>query len=110
MQDYANSVEPIEEIRKAERKEKFTKFELKEYRKYTAKISWLAKGTRPDLSYSALKLAEKNNCATIEDLSYVNKKTVVGEKKTFKRYFFSSYYISPIKLERNNFAQITIYQ
>merc|ERR1712112_675979 len=49
------------------------KAELKEYRKYTGKISWLAQGTRPDLSYSALNLAKKNNCAQIADLRNVNR-------------------------------------
>merc|ERR1712163_37665 len=42
-------------------------------RKYTGKISWLSQGTRPDLSYSALMLAKKNNSATISDLRNVNK-------------------------------------
>merc|ERR1712126_613739 len=37
------------------------------------KISWLAQGTRPDLSYSSLNLAKKNNNATISDLRNVNK-------------------------------------
>ena len=73
MEDYASSVEPIEEIRKAERTEKLTKLELKEYRKYTGKISWLAQGTRPDLSYSALQLAKIDNNARIADLRNVNK-------------------------------------
>ena len=57
MEDYANLVEEIKEIRKADRADKLTKTELKEYRKYTGKISWLSQGTRPDLSYSALMLA-----------------------------------------------------
>merc|ERR1712121_245794 len=73
MEDYAGSVEPIVEIRKADRSEKLTHGELKEYRKYTGKISWLAQGTRPDLSYSALNLAKKNNNATISDLRNVNR-------------------------------------
>ena len=47
--------------------------ELKEYRKYTGKISWLTQGSRPDLSYSALMLAKRNNSATIADLRNVNK-------------------------------------
>ena len=79
MEEYASSVEPIKEIRRAERSEKLTKFEIKEYRKDTGKISWLAKGTRPDLSYSALQLAKKNNSATIVDLRNVNK--IVGKIK-----------------------------
>ena len=72
MEDYADSIEEIKEIRKADRKEKLTKAELKEYRKYTGKISWLSQGTRPDLSYSALNLAKKNNSAEISDLRSVN--------------------------------------
>ena len=39
MEDYANSVEQIKEIMKADREDKLTKTELKEYRKYTGKIS-----------------------------------------------------------------------
>ena len=73
MEDYASSVEPIVEIRKAERTENLTKLELKEYRKYTGKISWLAQGSRPDLCYSALQLAKRNNSATIGDLRGINK-------------------------------------
>ena len=33
----------------------------------------MAQGTRPDLSYSALQLAKKNNSAAIVDLRKVNK-------------------------------------
>ena len=73
IEDYAKSVEPIEEIRKADRNEKLTKLELKEYRKYTGKISWLSQGTRPDLSYSEIQFAKKNNSTTIADLRTVNK-------------------------------------
>ena len=73
MEDYANSVEENKEIRKADRADRLTKIELKEYRKYTGKISWLLQGTRPYLSYSALQLTKKNNSATISDLRNVNK-------------------------------------
>jgi len=38
MEDYADSVEEIKEIRKTDRTEMLTKAELKEYRKYTGKI------------------------------------------------------------------------
>ena len=38
MEDYANSVEEIKEIRKVDRAEKLSRAELKEYRKYTGKI------------------------------------------------------------------------
>ena len=77
MEDYANSVEEIKEIRKVDRAGKLSKTELKEYRNYTGKISWLSQGTRPDLSYSSLMLAKKNNSATIADLRNVNK--IVGK-------------------------------
>ena len=73
MEDYAESIKEIKEIRKADRTEKLTKAELKEYRKYTGRLSWLAQGTRPDLSYSALDLAKKNNIAVISDLRNVNR-------------------------------------
>ena len=73
MKDYASSVELIEEIRKEDTNERLIKLELKEYRKYTGKISWLAQGTRPDLSYSALQLAKRNNSVTFADLRNVNK-------------------------------------
>merc|ERR1712240_757228 len=72
-EDYANLVEEIKELWKADRAEKLTRAELKEYRKYTGKISWLSQGTRPDLSYSALMLAKRKNSATISDLRNVNK-------------------------------------
>ena len=81
MEDYAKSVEPIEEIRKADRNEKLPKLELKEYRKYTGKISWLSQGTRPETSYLALQLVKKNNSATIVDLRNVNKVVESKERR-----------------------------
>lgn len=73
MEDYAELIQEIKEITKAKRNEKLTKAELKEYRKYTEKISWLAQGTRPDLSYSSLNLAKKNDSATISDIRNFNR-------------------------------------
>merc|ERR1712112_551590 len=73
MEDYAESIKEIKEIRKADRNEKLTTAELKEYRKYTEKISWLSQGTRPDLSYSTFNIAKKNNNAVILDLRNVNR-------------------------------------
>ena len=78
-------MEDIKEIRKVDRADKLTKTELKEYRKYTGKISWLLQGTRPDLSYSALMLAKKNNSATISDLRSVNKIVEKLEKRKIWR-------------------------
>merc|ERR1711989_26080 len=75
------------DIRKANGTEPLTKAELKEYRKYTGKLSWLAQGTRPDLSYSALYLSKKNNSATISDLRNINR-IVEKVKKEENRIFY----------------------
>merc|ERR1712115_658549 len=88
MEDYANSINEIQDIRKANVTWALTKAELKEYRKYTGKLSWLAQGTRPDLSYSALYLSKKNNSATIADLRNINRmveKVKKEENKIFYR-------------------------
>ena len=83
MDEYADSVEEVEEIRKAHRSEELTKIELKEYRKYSGKMSWLSQGARPDLSYTALQMSKRNNSATIADLRNINKviEKVKKEKK-----------------------------
>ena len=72
MEDYVRSLEDVKNIRKADRDESLTKLKLKEYRKMMGKITWLANSTRPDLSYTALQLAKRNNSATISDLRYLN--------------------------------------
>ena len=59
------SLNDIKEIRKADRDKPLTKLELKEYRKMTGQIAWLANPTCPDLSFTALLLAKKNNSATM---------------------------------------------
>ena len=64
MKDYIRSLEDITEIRKVDRDEPLTRLELKEYRKMTGKITWLANLTCPDLSFTALQLAKKNNSTT----------------------------------------------
>merc|ERR1711873_274996 len=84
IEDYTESIKEIKEIRKANRNEKLTNAELKENRKYTGKISWLAQGTRPDLSYSTLNLAKKNNNATISDLRNVNRIVIKVKNKEIK--------------------------
>ena len=53
MEDYIQSLEDIKNIRKAEREEELSRLEMKEFRKVTGKLSWLANSTRPDLSYTA---------------------------------------------------------
>ena len=46
--------------------------EMKEYRKMTGKITWLANTMRPDLSFIALKMSKNSKEATISDLRDVN--------------------------------------
>ena len=72
MEDYADSLEEIKDIRKSKKDEELSKLELKTYRKYVGKLSWLAENTRPDLSICALNLSKNNQRATIGDLKKVN--------------------------------------
>ena len=52
MKDYAESIEKITEIRKGiDHHEPLLKFEWKQYRKSTGKLSRLAQGKRPELKY-----------------------------------------------------------
>ena len=78
----------IRDIRRAGRDEPLNEIELKEYRKMTGKIAWLENSTRPDLSYTPLQLAKKNNSVTITNLRYLNTVlTKVRQKE--RRVFFS---------------------
>ena len=43
------SLEDIAAIRKADHEEELMKLEIKEYRKLTGKLNWLANSTRPYL-------------------------------------------------------------
>ena len=70
MEDYTNSLQDIKNIRRVkDRNEPLTKFEMKEYRKITGKIAWLANSTRPDLFFTALQVLKNNKEATISNLS-----------------------------------------
>ena len=60
MEDYADSIEEIKEIRRDKKEEPLTKTELKIFRKYTGKMNWLAENTRPDLSIWALNMSKRN--------------------------------------------------
>ena len=73
MEDYVDSLDEIKEIRKADRDHYLTKMEVKEYRKMTGKLSWLANSTRPDLSYTALTMSKRNNSAKISDLRNITR-------------------------------------
>ena len=46
--------------------------ELKVYRGYTCKLSWLAEKARPDLSFTALNMSKKGVSAVMSDLKQVN--------------------------------------
>ena len=72
MNDYAKSIEEIKEIRKEKKTVLLTKTEMKLYRKYVGKVSWLAENTRPDLAIWALNLSKNNSKATIGDLKKIN--------------------------------------
>ena len=56
MEDYAKSLEEVTEIRRMQKGEKLKRLEMKEYRKFTGNMR-----KRPDLSFTALQLAKKNN-------------------------------------------------
>ena len=84
MEDYADSIEEIKEIRRDKKEEPLTKTELKIFRKYTGKMNWLAENTRPDLSIWALNMSKRNKKATIGDLKHVNqaiKKVKIRQSK-----------------------------
>ena len=59
MADYVDSLEDVKEIRKTDKDDDLTKQEIKEYRKVTGKLSWLANSTCPDLSYMALQCLKR---------------------------------------------------
>ena len=74
MEEYANSLKNLMEIRKVDdRNEPLDKEEMKLYHKMTGKIAWLANSTRPDLCYQALQMSKKNQEATISDLRDINR-------------------------------------
>ena len=74
MKDYTNSHQDIQNIRRVEDcNEPLTKLEMKEYRKMTGKITWLANNSRSDLSFTALQMSKNNKEATISDVRDVSR-------------------------------------
>ena len=71
MEDYADSLTEVE-IRNVKKTEMLDKNEMKQLRKITGKVNWLAENCRPDLCYSGLKLSTRSKNATIADLKYAN--------------------------------------
>ena len=86
MEEYAQSIEEIKEIRKAKNDEPLTKTEYRVFRKYAGKIQWLAENVRPDLAIIGLNMSMKSKDATIGDLKKVNKivKKVKSKESTVK--------------------------
>ena len=74
MKDYSNSMEWITEIRKGDdHHDPLTMLELRQYRRFTGKLSWLIQGTHPDLSYTTLAMLKKIDMVTITDLHNINR-------------------------------------
>ena len=82
MEDYAKSLEKIE-IRKGMPDDPLTEVEMKMYRKYVGKLSWLASNTRPDLAIHVLNSARKQKNAVLKDLRDINRIIdKIGEKES----------------------------
>ena len=81
MEDYAKSLEKIE-IRKGMPDDPLTEIEMKVYRKYVGKLSWLASNTRPDLAIHVLNSARKQKNIVLKDLRDINRIVdKIGEKE-----------------------------
>ena len=87
MEDYVDSLEDIKEIHKTDREDDLTKLELKEYRKMTGKLAWLANSIHPDLSYTALAMSKINNSAKIKDLRDILRVLKKGKGRSSKMKF-----------------------
>ena len=82
MEGYAKSLEKIE-IRTELPDDPLTKVEMKMYRKYVGKLSWLASNTRPDLAIHVLNSARKQKNAVLKDLKDMNRIVEkIGEKES----------------------------
>ena len=65
MEEYAKSLEMIE-VRKGLPGELLTDVEMKVYRKYVGKLTWLASNTRPDLEVNVMESAQKQKKYNVE--------------------------------------------
>ena len=86
MNDYANSLEKID-IRDGKPDEALTREEMKIYRKYVGKLSWLASNTRPDLAVYVMNLARRQKGAALKDLKDMNRVLEKVEEKENKVIF-----------------------
>ena len=71
--DYIQSLAPIQTPRVADKNEKLSPSEFKDYRALTGQLSWAAENSRPDLSYDVRELATRNKFATFHDIHRANK-------------------------------------
>merc|ERR1711962_855828 len=82
MEEYAKSLEKIE-IRKGMPEEPLTETEMKMYRKYVGKFSWLASNTRMDLAIHVVNSARKQKNAVLKDFRDINRIIdKIGEKES----------------------------
>ena len=72
MEDYTKSLGNIE-IRKGLPDDPLTEVEMKVYRKYVGKLSWLASNTRPDLAIHVLNSTIKQKNAVLKDLRDIDR-------------------------------------
>ena len=71
------------EIRKGLPDDPLTEVEMKVYRKYVGKLSWLASNTRPNLAIHVLNSARKQKNAVLKDLRDINRIVdTIGEKES----------------------------
>lgn len=84
MEDYVDSLVEIKKIQEADKDDDLIKVEMKEYRKITGKLSWLANSTHPDLSFTALTMSKRNNSAKIYDLKKHFKSLEEGQREIFQ--------------------------
>ena len=89
MEDFAASIGEIEEVRKGSKTEPLTLMEMKLYRKFTGKVSWLAENCRPDLCYYALEMSKRNAKATLGDLRKINRIVKKIQGRSSKVFFRS---------------------
>ena len=73
MEDYAESIQGVDEIRTGTVTDELGLLENKVYQKFVGKLSWLAENCRPDLCVVALNMAQKCKSATLGDLMMINK-------------------------------------
>ena len=73
MDDYAASIEYINEVRKGKNEGCLTKLESKICQKYIGNLNWLGKHCRPDLAIISLNMTKRRKSSMLGDLRDVNR-------------------------------------